>query len=87
MGMSEIKRIYFKPSEAAKELGISVAELRRRIKYLKIRIMHPRAKAFIIHYKQLPKIGAYRETIEAENKRLKLELRQMHQRLMNCEHK
>jgi len=87
--MSEIKRIYFKPNEAAKELGISVEELRRRIKYLKIPIMRPhtRAKEFVIHYKQLPKIGAYRETLEAENKRLKLELRQMHKRLIYHERK
>ena len=68
----KIKRIYFNPIQASKELGISTAEVRRRIKYLNIHVSYK--DSFKIHYKQLQKIMEYKATLEEEIRVLKLDL-------------
>ena len=78
--MSEIKRIYYTLKESAKFIGISVEELRRRIKYLKIPLI-ARGSSFVIHCLRLPKIVSYRETLENENKRLKKEIKMLRKKL------
>ena len=72
--METIQRIYYTPKQAASELHISVAELRRRVKVLHIPIRHKGR----IHCSQIKKLAAYRETIEAENVRLKKELAKLY---------
>ena len=79
--IDEIQRIYYTPKEAAKHIGVRVAELHRRVKLLRVPVRH-KGTSYKIHIDNLNKIAAYRETIEAENKRLQIEVQRL-KRIIN----
>ena len=82
MGMSEIKRIYYTPQEAANELGITTRELGNHIKFLGIH-KYPRATGkFVIHSRTLSNIREY-QVINNEANELRKRLALLKRRLNN----